>query len=116
MDKIDERMARFVELSMKFSKNKEDIKAISKLNELAVSPEKTGEVFFTTTDTVTGYGGGITLTSVGSKEELKTLRKRVEEGVTNLWTVHKEYEEYIFLQGVLNTYFEAKKEVNEKSK
>jgi hypothetical protein len=104
MDKIEEKMARFTELSRKFSKKEEDIVEIAELKDIMEDIPYIGSVHLTQTTATFGY----TTPQEEEKKENLTLFERVEKGVARRLDTWKEYNEYMELQKTLGDYFKAK--------
>jgi len=107
---IDKKMARFVELSKKFTMPEDGIEEIGDLKGM-MEPKKIGGVTLTATN-----GLGITdyvNNSISASEEvkIKSDRERLEDGVTRRWNVWADYKEYLELQKTLSDYFIAKAKV-----
>ena len=104
---LEKKMARFVELSIKFSVAEDLIEEIQDLKDLVPPSDFSGTIL-----TSTGSHGDIWVNSATSPKQEeepkeKSFRKKVEEGVTKLWKVYEEYQEYVELQNTLNEYFKA---------
>lgn len=109
MEKLEIKMARFVELSKKFTTDRDDIMEIVEIENL-MEPN-ISETITTNTDMgVSTLWNTITTNPTGdgqpAKKE-KSERERVEEGIARRWKVYEEYKEYLELQKVLSEYFEA---------
>lgn len=100
MDKLNIKMARFVELSKKFTKEKNDIQEITDIiNIMGVK---------TSVDVYSHIVNIFDPTIVDGKEiPTKSERELLEDGITNRWNLYKDYEEFIELQEILNSYFKA---------
>ena len=108
MEKLEIKMARFVELSMKFSVAEDLIEEIQDLKDLVLPTYNIDGGTLTTT----GPQGDIwlgdrILPKQEEIEEEKSFRAKVEEGVTKRWKIYEEYQEYLRLQKTLNEYFKA---------
>ena len=107
MEKLEIKMARFVELSMKFSVAEEHIEEIQDLKDLVpLTPSN---------PSMSSHGSiwiGDEVSYPGQEEsKVKSFQDKVEEGVTARWKVYEEYREYLELQNTLNTYFKASKKI-----
>ena len=112
MDKIEEKMARFVELSKKFTIPEEGVKEICDLKDI-MEPEETSGITLPSpgrfsSSTSDGY---LTINDTSEEVKIKSDRERLEDGVTRRWNVWEEYKEYLQLQKDLSEYFEAKKKL-----
>ena len=111
MEKLEKKMARFVELSMKFSVGEDLIEEIQDLKDLVPPPTFDG-ITLTSTGTENIWLNDAALLDQGKEnDDAKTFRELVEEGVTDRWKVYEDFKEYKGLQETLNTYFKALKKI-----
>ena len=105
---LEKKMARFVELSIKFSVAEDLIEEIQDLKDLVPLPSPDfsgGTIASISSQGNTWLGDGAYPGQEAKKE--KSFRAKVEEGVTERWKVYEEYQEYRELQVTLSEYFKA---------
>ncbi|MCK5788607.1 MAG: hypothetical protein KAH32_06390 [Chlamydiia bacterium] len=104
---LEKKMARFVELSMKFSVAEDLIEEIQDLKDLVPPPDYSGDTLTSTGLADSLWAGDRILPKQEEMKKEKPFFTQVEEGVTARWNVYQEYQEYRELQTTLNDYFTA---------
>ena len=113
MEKIEIKMARFIELSKKFTVTEDMIDDIADIKDLMEPEFDYSRATLTVTDGTLWGGHGVPTPEdiEAAKPKKKSEKERLEEGVTRRWEVYEEYKEYLELQKTLGDYFQAKEKV-----
>jgi len=116
MEKLNEKMARFVELSKKFSKGEDDIPEVVFINDLA------NEEIYKHVTLTSGLSSSAIVSNsyLGDRDPYNKpeprdmdTREAALKTFENKYKVYKEYVEYIELQKALDHYFKAEQLLHE---